>query len=502
MVPELRGHSRGAPRGDTLPPRPGHHPRDQGIAPRPTAELPGPGNRPPPLLPHPAMNARGPAARTEQEIAEGPNRTSFADPDEEFIELVRVHADAVHVFLHRISGSPKVADTAGQDVFLEARATLRTQCAEKRPDPLPRPWLMALALKRWRALASPSAVAETVPQDAEGQLCAALAGLPERIRTAVVLRHVVQLSYAEAAHVQGCPAGSVKAQVSRGLSELRRRLAATADGPRDWLPSFPDPVRALPLLGAAVRTDFAAQTLERAGIPSADYDSYVREQSPAGGLFVAFGRGAVTGAALHTQRVTAEVFETTHRARTGRSPIRTSLSPAGLQTLLRTGTVRNLRVDLSGLDPQERAVLEAVRAIPNGQLRPVSWIARTAHLPADGASATVLRALARNPFPVLVPCHRATHDCGTPCDASYPSHTGDILRAAEGMDLPRLDGFTRRGLRFVGSTATHAYCHPTCPRSEDRPEHQVFFSGAGQARGAGFAACPDCTPAVDARQEV
>ncbi|WP_234392428.1 MGMT family protein [Streptomyces sp. WM6378] len=463
--------------------------------------MPDPGNRPPPLLPHPAMNAQGPAARTEQEITQGPDRTAIADPDDEFIELVRVHADAVHVFLHRISGSARVADTAGRDVFLEARATLRTHCAGKQPSPLPRPWLMTLALKRWHALASPSAVAGAVGQDAEGQLCAALAGLPEKIRTAVVLRHVVQLSYAEAAHVQGCPAGSVKAQVSRGLSELRRRLAAAADGPRDSLPSFPEPVRALPLLGAAVRTDFAAQTLEQAGIPSSGYDSYVREQAPAGGLFVAFGRGAVTGTALHTRRVTAEVFEATHRARTGRSAIRTSLSPAGLHTLLRTGTVRDLRVDLPGLGPHERAVLEAVRAIPNGQLRPVSWIARTARLPAGGASATVLGALARNPLPVLVPCHRATHDCGTPCDASYPSHTGDILRAAEGMDLPRLDGLTRRGVRFVGSTATRTYCHPTCPRGEGRTEHQVFFSGAGQARGAGFAPCPGCTPVAAARQE-
>jgi RNA polymerase sigma-70 factor (ECF subfamily) len=41
---------------------------------------------------------------------------------------------------------------------------------------------------------------------------------------AVVLRHIVGMSCAEVAEVQGCPVGTVKAQVSRGLVTLRAAL--------------------------------------------------------------------------------------------------------------------------------------------------------------------------------------------------------------------------------------------------------------------------------------
>ncbi|MFD0382582.1 RNA polymerase sigma factor [Streptomyces stramineus] len=55
-------------------------------------------------------------------------------------------------------------------------------------------------------------------------LVGALAQLPEAYRVAVVLRHVVGMSYAEVAEVQECPVGTVKAQVSRGLGRLRELL--------------------------------------------------------------------------------------------------------------------------------------------------------------------------------------------------------------------------------------------------------------------------------------
>ena len=48
-----------------------------------------------------------------------------------------------------------------------------------------------------------------------------VARLPEAYRDAVVLRHVQQLSYAEAAEVLGRPVGTVKANVHRGLGLLR-----------------------------------------------------------------------------------------------------------------------------------------------------------------------------------------------------------------------------------------------------------------------------------------
>ena len=59
------------------------------------------------------------------------------------------------------------------------------------------------------------------------QLASLLAGLPERYRVPVVLRHVDDLSYAELAEVLGRPEGTLKAQVHRGLALLRAAAAGT-----------------------------------------------------------------------------------------------------------------------------------------------------------------------------------------------------------------------------------------------------------------------------------
>jgi RNA polymerase sigma-70 factor (sigma-E family) len=64
-----------------------------------------------------------------------------------------------------------------------------------------------------------------VPADAHtGLLRAALAGLPPRMRAAVVLRHVEGLTVEETAHVLGCSPGTVKSQTARGLEKLRTHL--------------------------------------------------------------------------------------------------------------------------------------------------------------------------------------------------------------------------------------------------------------------------------------
>jgi RNA polymerase sigma-70 factor (ECF subfamily) len=52
-------------------------------------------------------------------------------------------------------------------------------------------------------------------------LAVRVAALPTRYRDAVVLRHVQELSYQEAADALGQPVGTVKANVHRGLKLLR-----------------------------------------------------------------------------------------------------------------------------------------------------------------------------------------------------------------------------------------------------------------------------------------
>jgi RNA polymerase sigma-70 factor (sigma-E family) len=61
------------------------------------------------------------------------------------------------------------------------------------------------------------------PED--GQLLAALAGLPPGMRAAVVLRHVHGLDVAATADAMACSEGNVKSQTARGLDRLRIALA-------------------------------------------------------------------------------------------------------------------------------------------------------------------------------------------------------------------------------------------------------------------------------------
>ncbi|WP_308346943.1 MGMT family protein [Streptomyces sp. ISL-66] len=256
-----------------------------------------------------------------------------------------------------------------------------------------------------------------------------------------------------------------------------------ADGPGQELGTPPVPV------------DFALRILQRVGIPRERYDTYVRLDTPAGPLFVAFTPQTVSGSALGGAGLTDERFEELHRARTGRSAIAARKPFPGLVSALRTGRARTLPLDLDAVDPSDAAVLRAVRAIPYGQLRPLSWILREAGLPGTGELAAVAGTLARNPFTVLVPCHRVTYENGSPCDAGYLPATGDALRDAEGIDRAEVDQWSRSGSVFLGSDTTRIYCHPTCAHARRiTPTHRVPFATARDARRAGYRACKSCRP--------
>ncbi|MEV7727455.1 Ada metal-binding domain-containing protein [Streptomyces sp. NPDC087917] len=249
-------------------------------------------------------------------------------------------------------------------------------------------------------------------------------------------------------------------------------------------------------LGAPpVPADFALRVLQRVGIPRERYDTYVRMDTPAGVLFVASGADRVTGAALGIAGLTSERFEELHRRRTHRSAIPALKPFPRLATALRTGRARGLPLDLGPVDPREESVFQAVRAIPAGQLRPLSWIAREAALPPERGIEEIAGILARNPFVVLVPCHRVTYENGTPCDAAYLQVTGDALRRAEGIDMSEVHRWSGSGAVFLGSDTTHIYCHPTCAHARRiTPPHRVPFATAHDARRAGYRACKSCRP--------
>ncbi|WP_078892720.1 MGMT family protein [Streptomyces sp. NRRL F-2580] len=240
---------------------------------------------------------------------------------------------------------------------------------------------------------------------------------------------------------------------------------------------------------------FAVRVLERAGVPAHRYDCYVRADSPVGPLYVAHGRGAVTGAAATDWYADDGEFEEAYRARTRRSVLSGAKPPPGLARALR-GRDRTLRYDFGPLPGEQRAVLQATRLIPFGQLRPTAWLAREAGLPGL-APAEVMAAVRANPVPVLVPAHRVCRDDGLPADCGLPAGFERGLREWEGVDAERVERFVRLGARFLGSGTTRIFCYPTCAHARRiTARHEVPFTSADEAAAAGFRGCRSCRPAT------
>jgi methylated-DNA-[protein]-cysteine S-methyltransferase len=70
------------------------------------------------------------------------------------------------------------------------------------------------------------------------------------------------------------------------------------------------------------------------------------------------------------------------------------------------------RLDLGGLTPLQCAVLKAAASVPHGEVRSYSQIAAQVGHPR--ACRFVGTTLARNPFPILIPCHRVVRADGSP----------------------------------------------------------------------------------------
>jgi O-6-methylguanine DNA methyltransferase len=67
---------------------------------------------------------------------------------------------------------------------------------------------------------------------------------------------------------------------------------------------------------------------------------------------------------------------------------------------------RDVAVDLGGVTAFFRQVYDATREIPAGQTRTYGEIAKEAGQP--GAAQEVGQAMAKNPVPIIVPCHRVS----------------------------------------------------------------------------------------------
>ena len=159
-------------------------------------------------------------------------------------DLVRRHQHLAFRTACVFTGSAADAEEAVQDSFMKAwRALPRFRAGA----PF-RPWLLAIvaneAKTRRRAsgrrvawtlraaeqesvtgsAAAPSAESVVLDSEQRATLLAAVAALPERERTVLELRYLLELPEAEMATVLGCRPGTVKSRLSRALDKLRADL--------------------------------------------------------------------------------------------------------------------------------------------------------------------------------------------------------------------------------------------------------------------------------------
>lgn len=84
--------------------------------------------------------------------------------------------------------------------------------------------------------------------------------------------------------------------------------------------------------------------------------------------------------------------------------VRQAIEAMGALLRGESSELRAIPLDLDGIAPFEQRVYEVARTIPPGTTLSYGEIAR--RLGAPGAARDVGQALGRNPFPIVVPCHR------------------------------------------------------------------------------------------------
>ena len=235
---------------------------------------------------------------------------------------------------------------------------------------------------------------------------------------------------------------------------------------------------------------FAERVLVEVGMA----DSYARFETVLGEVYVAWNRFGVSAAARCDS---AAEFEVMFRRDVGRPLVP---GPAAADLAAKIGDElsgrRRMRFDLRQLTVFEQAVLRKTYEIPRGEVRPYGWVAREIRRPA--AVRAVGTALANNPIPYFIPCHRVVRTDGH--IGNYGGGGPEAKKAIltmEGVGVNRLQELARAGVRYQGVKTTKIFCYPTCHTGRHALEKNiVWLHDEKSARAAGFRPCKVCRPAA------
>lgn len=194
----------------------------------------------------------GPVAVEPDEVEEQLRVGLVVDLDAGFTDVVRVHERVVYSVALRLTQRCEDAEDLAADAFLRAYRALRGYDVARIKELRLRPWLLTIVRNTARNAArdasrrpgpppgfepvEPTAAGPSVEQQIEqdqaqrewGRL---LARLPEYQRVAVILRHVEGLPTSEVAEILGCPDGTAKSHISRGLNKLRTLMTGRGGDP-------------------------------------------------------------------------------------------------------------------------------------------------------------------------------------------------------------------------------------------------------------------------------
>lgn len=144
---------------------------------------------------------------------------------------------------------------------------------------------------------------------------------------------------------------------------------------------------------------------------------------------IAWGQAGIVGVQLPEAReieTRRRLYQLYPEAREQRPPPNVEVAIEGIVALLRgqPGDLSDVTLDVSGIHAFNLRVYRLAQAIPRGETRTYGEIA--AGLGASGAVHSVAQALARNPFVIIVPCHRVL-EAGSYADRMSP-HGGSISK--------------------------------------------------------------------------
>src|SRR5712692_3555175 len=234
------------------------------------------------------------------------------------------------------------------------------------------------------------------------------------------------------------------------------------------------------LSGLKAPAGFAGRLMAHVGMS----DSYARFETVLGTVYVAWNRQGVSAAA---RSASADEFEEWFRKDVGRQLVAAD-PPKDLAATIEDELqgLRRMRFDLRGLTEFEQAVLRKTHEIPRGEVRPYGWVAREIGRPA--AVRAVGTALANNPIPYFIPCHRVVRTDGQ--IGNYGGGGPEAKRAIltlEGVRVKQLEELGRAGLRYQGMRTTKIFCFPTCYTGRHAlQKNRVWLHDEASARAAGF----------------